>query len=169
MIPGKRLDIERALTTAAASGIRSVMPYFRLGCSIVLLACAGRWAASAEIAEEYDWTPLPIRGGGYMRYTVVNPKNPDILYAACDVAGVFKSTNGGLRWQAMVEGLDQAKAFSVGSIALDPCNPEIVYAVTAAGLYRSDDGGRQWILWHRGFNVDAGSGLPVGQTARGVT
>jgi photosystem II stability/assembly factor-like uncharacterized protein len=82
---------------------------------------------------------------------VLDPQNPDTLYAAGDGAaedrgstptrsGVFKSSDGGESWHLV--GLEGA---SVGALALDPRHPETIYAGTdKKGVIKSTDAGRSW-------------------------
>ncbi len=88
-------------------------------------------------------------------------KNPLILYAAMwqhrrypwtmesggPMSGLFKSTDGGLTWDKMKEGLP--KEFGKAGISVSRANPERVFAVIEAdgekgGVYRSDDAGKKW-------------------------
>uniref|UniRef100_UPI0035622BD3 WD40/YVTN/BNR-like repeat-containing protein n=2 Tax=Muriicola sp. TaxID=2020856 RepID=UPI0035622BD3 len=88
-------------------------------------------------------------------------KNPLILYAAMwqhrrypwtmesggPMSGLFKSTDGGLTWDKIKEGLP--KEFGKAGISVSRANPERVFAVIEAdgekgGVYRSDDAGKKW-------------------------
>ncbi len=88
-------------------------------------------------------------------------KNPLILYAAMwqhrrypwtmesggPMSGLFKSTDGGLTWDKMKEGLP--KVFGKAGISVSRANPDRVFAVIEAdgekgGVYRSDDAGKKW-------------------------
>jgi len=86
--------------------------------------------------------------------------NPRILYAAMwdsqrkpweirsggPGSGLYKSTDGGDKWEEMTEGLPDLKG-KMG-IAPSPANPQRIWAIIEAskkgGLYRSDDGGKKW-------------------------
>ena len=88
-------------------------------------------------------------------------KNPLILYAAMwqhqrfpwkiesggKKSGLYKSTDGGINWVKMEEGLP--KEFGKAGISVSRANPERVYAVIEAegkkaGVYRSEDAGKKW-------------------------
>ena len=80
---------------------------------------------------------------------------------------MFKSTDGGLTWLELaalrnVRGnLWQPGAGGMGlhTILLDPANPKrIVIAISAAGAFRTDDGGQSWKAINRGLN--SGTELP---------
>lgn len=71
----------------------------------------------------------------------VHPETPERVYAA-GPAGVFRADDGGLNWQPAGQGL---KDVTVVSLALDPVNPDTLFAITAAGaVFRSDDGASTW-------------------------
>jgi photosystem II stability/assembly factor-like uncharacterized protein len=96
----------------------------------------------------------------------IDPR-PGILYIATGSGGVWKSSDDGVSWRPLTDQL----ATSIGAIALDPGNPDIVYAGTgnlfdggvgmpkSAGLFKSTDGGRTW----------ARLGSPVGLPPRPIT
>jgi photosystem II stability/assembly factor-like uncharacterized protein len=98
---------------------------------------------------------------------VIDPKNPDILYAALWEArqgpwengdfrgpgtGVFKSIDGGSTWKPINKGLPTFEADRLGRIglAIAPSHPSRLFATVEAnqkaGLYRSDDAGESWRL-----------------------
>ena len=91
----------------------------------------------------------------------ISPSNPDVIYVgtgeanagggslAYDGLGVFKSVDGGQTWQ--YAGLEDCG--SVGRVAVDPDNPDIVYVAamgrlfsnsSKGGVYKSTDGGQTW-------------------------
>jgi photosystem II stability/assembly factor-like uncharacterized protein len=83
-----------------------------------------------------------------------HPPDNDTLYVATAQGGVWKTTDGGASWSPLTDG---EKSLAVGSIAIDPSNPERVYVGTGepydtcgayygAGILRSDDGGASWTL-----------------------
>ena len=95
----------------------------------------------------------------------IDPTNPNIVYAAVlgDIfkpdanRGVFKTTDGGKSWEKVLFASDVAGAVD---LILDPKNPEIIYATTwdlkrtpyslesgglNSKLYKSTDGGRNWV------------------------
>jgi photosystem II stability/assembly factor-like uncharacterized protein len=76
-------------------------------------------------------------------------------YAAIEVGGVLCSDNGGETWR-LAEGSDGNPDLDgppepfvypdVHSIEVHPTSPELVFAPTGGGFYRSRDGGRTWEL-----------------------
>lgn len=80
------------------------------------------------------------------------PGQPDILYAAFATGGLWKTTDAGKTWAPL---FDKQATQSIGSIALAPSDPNILYVGTGEanifraslpgiGLYRSDNGGKDF-------------------------
>ena len=74
------------------------------------------------------------------------------VYAASCSGGLWKTINGGVTWKPIFE--DQA-VLSIGAIAIDPKNPEVIWVGTGEanarnsvsfgnGVYKSLDGGKTW-------------------------
>ncbi|HXO18533.1 MAG TPA: hypothetical protein VOA87_01270 [Thermoanaerobaculia bacterium] len=90
---------------------------------------------------------------------------PNVLYVGAASGGVWKSVDGGLTWEPIFD--DQPVA-SIGAIAADPANPDVVWVGTGEGnprnsasvgdgVYRSLDGGKTWT--HVG--LEASERIPV--------
>ena len=72
---------------------------------------------------------------------VVDPRDPKIVFAG-GPAGVFRSNDSGLNWQASNDGLGAA---AIVALALNPSQPDTLFAATAEGaFFRSDDGAKTW-------------------------
>ncbi len=80
------------------------------------------------------------------------PGNSNICYAGAASGGIFKSTDGGAHWEPIFD--DQAVS-SIGSLAIAPSDPNIVWAGTGEtfirsnisqgmGIYKSTDAGKTW-------------------------
>ncbi|MGH9316235.1 MAG: WD40/YVTN/BNR-like repeat-containing protein [Thermoanaerobaculia bacterium] len=80
------------------------------------------------------------------------PGDPNTYYAGAASGGVWKSTNGGTRWKPI---FDDQPAQSIGSIAIAPSDPNIVWVGTGEpfirsdvslgnGIYKSTDAGKTW-------------------------
>ncbi|HKC88192.1 MAG TPA: hypothetical protein VKG02_19555, partial [Blastocatellia bacterium] len=106
-----------------------------------------------EEAALGEWTPLgPGNVGGRTRALLINPNDPNVMYAAGVAGGVWKSVNGGASWAPLS---DMLPNIAVSSMAMDPKNPNVIYAGTGEGLFNSDavrgagifkttDGGANW-------------------------
>ncbi len=111
---------------------------------------------------------------------VVDPKNPDLVYATSmghvfkpnAERGVFKSTDGGKTWSKILYVDDKTGAID---LVMDPGNPQVLYAAMwqaertpwalndggpGSGLYKSTDGGAHWT------DLSRNPGLPPGVLGR---
>jgi len=70
-----------------------------------------------------------------------HPTNQNIMYAASPTGGLWKTTNGGMDWFPLGDGLPTLNIFTV---AVDPERPDVVYQSTDKGIYKSIDGGTKW-------------------------
>ncbi len=81
---------------------------------------------------------LPAVGPSFL---VVDPLNPDVVYAAAKNANeLFKTTDGGVSWSSVT--LPDMSV--VEAIAIDPSNTSRLYLGTGQGFYRSTDDGSTW-------------------------
>jgi len=71
----------------------------------------------------------------------IDPRDDDLLYLATRVDGVLVSQNGCKSWGSRNDGLGST---FVDSIAIDPANPDTLYAGTESGAYVSFNGGMSW-------------------------
>jgi photosystem II stability/assembly factor-like uncharacterized protein len=86
------------------------------------------------------------------------------LYAGIDPAGLFSSDDRGASWQPVAalnehptrDTWEPARGgFSVHSIRIDPANPARLWvAVSAGGVYRSEDGGASWTPANNGVRAE---------------
>ncbi len=100
----------------------------------------------------YDGTQHPWE---FKRVWQLKPSltDPDTVYAGVEDAGLFRSTDGGHSWHELA-GLRAAKGhlwqpgaggMCLHTILLDPANPDRIFvAISAAGAFRTDDGGQTW-------------------------
>jgi photosystem II stability/assembly factor-like uncharacterized protein len=107
----------------------------------------------------YDGTPHPWE---FKRVWHLEPSltDPDTVYAGVEDAALFRSVDGGQTWQELPE-LRSAKGhlwqpgaggMCLHTIVLDPNNPERIFvAISAAGVFRSDDAGKSWRPANRGL------------------
>jgi len=108
----------------------------------------------------YDGTPHPWE---FKRVWHLEPSltDPDTVYAGVEDAALFKTTDGGKTWEEL-SGLRRhgsgsrwqpgAGGMGLHTILLDPGHPERIYiAISAAGVFRSDDAGKTWRPMNRGL------------------
>src|SRR5438132_2238290 len=85
----------------------------------------------------------------------------NIIYVGTDNGGVWKTTDGGANWTPLTDFVTDptigAVPIAIGGVAVDPGNPNNVYAATGVGdnqvasqpgvgVLKSTDGGRTWTL-----------------------
>lgn len=94
---------------------------------------------------------------------VIDPRNPDVLYAATwqrhrNVAAymgggpgtaIYKSTNGGESWEKLTKGLPKENMGKIG-LAISPQKPDVIYAAIeldkrTGGVYKSENRGASWV------------------------
>jgi len=119
-------------------------------------------SADNEPAEpgfnESTFKGLEMRGigpalmSGRISDIVVDPTDQSTWYVAVGSGGIWKTESAGTAWTPIFDGED---AYSIGSLALDPGNPNTVWVGTGenvsgrhvaygSGVYRSRDGGETW-------------------------
>jgi photosystem II stability/assembly factor-like uncharacterized protein len=85
--------------------------------------------------------------------------DPNVYYFGAASGGVFKSIDGGIHWTPI---FDDQPAASIGSLAIAPSDPNVVWAGTGEtfirsnvsignGIYRSTDAGKTWT--HMGLEM----------------
>src|SRR5262249_12420254 len=75
-----------------------------------------------------NWSPLgPGNIGGRTRAILINPQEPNIIYAAGVSGGVWKTTNGGQSWTPLGDAL---ATLTIGTMVFEPGNPNTIYAGT---------------------------------------
>ncbi len=109
----------------------------------------------------------PDNIGGRITDIECPPGDPNTIYVGASTGGVFKTTNFGLTW---VNLFDDVPVVSVGDIAIDPNNPQVIYTGTGEansssfsflgnGIYKSVNGGGSW--QHMGLENSAYIGRVV--------
>src|SRR5919112_1181839 len=121
----------------------------------------------------YDGTPHPWE---FKRVWHLEPSltDPDTIYAGVEDAAMFRSTDAGQTWheQAGLRGHGSGAHWQPGAgglglhtILLDPSNPQRIFvAISAAGVFRTDDGGATWRPVNRGLKSQ---GIPDEQAEVG--
>lgn len=109
----------------------------------------------------YDGTPHPWE---FKRVWHLEPSlsDPDTVYAGVEDAAIFRTTDGGQSWHELPglrghgsgsQWMPGAGGMGLHTILLDPSNPQRIYiAISAAGAFRTDDGGQTWRPINRGLH-----------------
>lgn len=93
---------------------------------------------------------------------LMDPRDPNTLYASAwqrrrhvwtlvgggPESGLHKSTDGGVTWRKLTQGLPEGDKGRIG-LAVSPVNPDVLYAIVEAtgdkgGFYRSSNRGESW-------------------------
>lgn len=119
------------------------------------LGAMEKMSAGAAVQAEDAWRQIgPMSVGGRVRTIAVHPTDGNTLWIGAADGGVWRSTDRGANWTALMQ---DANAITMGALAVDPSNPQVLYAgtgelssnvdaYTGAGMYKSEDGGDSWRL-----------------------
>lgn len=89
-----------------------------------------------------SWETLPgMHGKSIRAFTLAPSDNKTLVVGALD--GVFRSRDAGQTWQ-QISPPNHAEIKNIESVAIDPKNPDVVYAGTWHLPWKTDDGGRTW-------------------------
>jgi photosystem II stability/assembly factor-like uncharacterized protein len=110
----------------------------------------------AELRDQFGWfLPYSPEAGCVRGFAFHGERG----YAAVEVGGVLRSDDAGLHWR-LAGGSSGKPVFEVPasgavhadvhSVAVHPSSPDLVFAATAGGFFRSEDGGDAWTVSHEG-------------------
>ena len=128
----------------------------------------------------HSWTLMGLEKTRNIHRVVIDPTNPDIVYAAAigspwgvhPERGVFKTTDGGKTWKKILYTNDKSGA---ADLVMDPTNPNKLIAAMwehkrdpwffksggeGSGMYITHDGGENW------KKITSEEGLPKGELGR---
>jgi photosystem II stability/assembly factor-like uncharacterized protein len=113
--------------------------------------------------QSYDGTPHPWE---FKRVWHLEPSltDRDVVYAGVEDAALFRSADGGQTWQELsgLRGHGSGPRWQPGAggmclhtILLDPTDPQRIFiAISAAGAFRTDDGGATWKPINQGLRSE---------------
>ncbi len=115
------------------------------------------------VPGEHQWYDGSLRPWAFTRVWHLEPSlsDPDTVYAGVEDAALFKSVDGGKGWQEL-SGLRQhdtgpqwqpgAGGMCLHTILQHPTDPDRLFvAISAAGAFRTDDGGKTWLPINKGL------------------
>jgi len=90
---------------------------------------------------------------GRITAIAADPTHPEVIYAGAASGGVWRSKSGGTAWEPI---FDQAPTQGVGSIAINPRNPDEIWVGTGegnprnsqnfgVGIFKTINGGKDWV------------------------
>jgi len=103
--------------------------------------------------EGHTWTEAADMRGQSVRALTQAPSNPHVLVAGT-LSGVYRSADMGLHWRE-ISPPGGTEIHEVESIAIDPYDPEIIYAGTWHLPWKTNDGGATWSSIHQGVIDDS--------------
>ena len=134
--------------------LTAILIFFLNGC----LQSEKDFSYKREQVENYSWKLLNAANIGYTNVLIIDPHNPEVVYAGIDVGGVYKSYDYGNHWMPSNNGLIWPADRIVAAFTIDPNNGNIYLGVGAfgkGGMFKSTDNGASWQLLTRKivFNV----------------
>jgi photosystem II stability/assembly factor-like uncharacterized protein len=129
-------------------------PMLRTVLALILVSAAAP-SAGAQATDLYSavrWRQIGPTRAGRARAVAGVASQPNVAYVGFDNGGVWRSTDYGSTWQPL---FDAQPTGSIGSIAVAPSDPNIIYVGSGAGIirpdlsvgdgmYKSTDAGRTW-------------------------
>ncbi|MCU1384080.1 MAG: glycosyl hydrolase, repeat-containing protein [Acidobacteria bacterium] len=127
--------------------------------AVLLFGLCGITVLRAQTPDIY--APLKFRYIGPVGNRVIAvtgvPRDPNVYYVGAASGGIFKTSDNGAHWDAI---FDDQSVSSIGSLAVAPSDPNVIWAGTGEafirsnisignGIYRSTDAGRTWV--HKGL------------------
>lgn len=127
---------------------------------LIFLLCSTSLFAQedASIIEETNYNALEFRNIGPALFSgriadiAIHPNDDKTWYVAVGSGNVWKTTNDGVTWDPI---FDNQPSYSIGSVSIDPNNPNTVWVGTGEnvggrhvgygdGIYKSTDAGKTW-------------------------
>ena len=116
-------------------------------------AATAQQAPSPESYADLDWRYIGPEGNRFSAAAGL-PSDPYTYYVGAASGGIYKTTDGGVNWDAI---FDDQPVQSIGSLGVSMTDPNVVWAGTGEGkirshisvgqgAYKSTDGGMNWTL-----------------------
>jgi photosystem II stability/assembly factor-like uncharacterized protein len=120
--------------------------------AVALHAQGGRPDETPPAFKSLKYRSIGPAAGGRVSRAAGVPGDPTVYYAATASGGVWKSSDGGATWSPV---FDDQPISSIGSIAVAPSDPNVVYVgsgeanirgnvAAGNGIYKSTDAGKTW-------------------------
>lgn len=132
---------------------KRVVTYLPCAFGVWMLLVTGIGTAAPMPTGNLQWRETgPAVAGGRVTSVAGSALDPNLYYLGAAGGGVWRSTDGGASWKPV---FDRERVGSIGAVAIDPTNDEIVWVGTGEsnprndvsygdGVYKSTDGGQTW-------------------------
>jgi photosystem II stability/assembly factor-like uncharacterized protein len=151
-----------AQSTKGGAGRLNCIAFHPTNSSFILAGAAsgGIWVSTNNGSTWKTYTDdLATLGISHIAFS---QSNPSIIYAATGdrdgsdtySVGIIKSTDGGMHWSSTNLNWPINYKRLVNKVLVHPTNPNIVYASTSYGLYKTTDGGSSWVRKRIGLYKD---------------
>src|SRR6478672_317736 len=113
--------------------------------------------SDGELYRSHDagktWEIVADLHGKSLRALSIAASDPKVLVVGA-LDGIYRSRNGGHDWEK-ISPENHAEIRNVESIAIDPTNPEVIYAGTWHLPWKTEDGGKSWHSIKKGVIDDS--------------
>ena len=123
----------------------------------IIAARSGGKSLPARTVPDAGWRNLGPDLGAVWAPINIDPAGSGTIYTGSIGGGVRKSTDNGVTWSAVNDGLAPRAIYS---LAMDAAGPEVIYAgafspiaAEPSGVYKSSDGGASWELQPEGLGI----------------
>ncbi len=145
-MPGRQSRLTIQLMALVAVGILG-----RLGGPAGFVSPAYAQEINPDLYSQLEYRHIGPQGNRVVAVVGV-PGDPNVSYTGAASGGIWKSIDGGLQWKPIFDGQEVS---SIGSLALAPSDPNILWAGTGEtflrnnisignGIYKSTDAGTTW-------------------------
>ena len=149
------IGLSRLRTWIACAALLALSAGWSIGTRPELAAqsAAADGALDPAVAGAFKWRSVgPDRGGRSIAVSGAKGRPKEAYFGAAG-GGLWKTTNGGMKWAPVTDGL--VSSSSVGAVAVSESNPDIVYIgmgeacirgniMGGDGVYKSTDAGKTW-------------------------
>lgn len=94
--------------------------------------------------------PRQLRRGEGISTVLVHPRRAGSLYILTGFGRLLRSADGGATWTV----LPSPSPRGITLLAVDPAEPDALYAATETGLFKSRNGGARWFAIDQGLDLD---------------
>jgi photosystem II stability/assembly factor-like uncharacterized protein len=113
-------------------------------CFVILLVLTASVPMVTSTSQCNVWKKLNGPYGCYVADIAADPSDPQVVYMATNMEGVYKSFDSGHTWTAINNGIPP-NGLSAWDIAIDPINSQNLYLGTWMGsFFKSTDAGSTW-------------------------